>query len=280
MSSRSFVWSRLVLLLLLGSLLGCDLAVTDQPLFTPDVLQNGASWTYDITFTRSPVDAERVDTLEHFTARMWVADTSARIGPLTNLIEVHVFPASAPDRTDQVWYQQSPDSLVEVAYSTPIDTDLLPLAAPSPTAATQKRRRARTRRLLRGLTATPRLAQPRTSAPKTHEGAIQVRPDSRIALQAPLREDATWISFRSPFVNRRTVRADTTITTPAGTFETLKIQTTLPNRAPSLDWRDYYAARGLVRRRIVDTRTLRDDRGNIIGDFTFREHYELVDDHR
>jgi hypothetical protein len=104
-----------------------------------------------------------------------------------------------------------------------------------------------------------------------------VRADSRVVLQAPLEKDRSWTSFREPFLSRRAVTERTAIETRAGRFDVVKLETTLPEMAPSLRWFDYVSSDGLVRRVVTDTLERRDEEGAVAGDYLFRESYELTD---
>ena len=261
----------LVLLPLLGVLFACDSTSPPPPQQFPNLLQRGDTWTYDVRFTERPVDSSAVDTLLATRARMQVVETGVTLGGRSGLVELAVFPLSAPDSIDRTWYQQSPDSLVDVAYTTPIRVSgTLPLS--------RDKLRQRSAPPSQGLTHLPLLVRRHVGASASKAGAdTTVRSDSRVVLQAPLDPGATWTSFRDPFLNVRTVVGDTTLETPAGRFEAVEIETSLPELAPSLQWTDYVGPSGLAKRVVTDTVERRDDTGTRMTPTVTREVYTLTD---
>ena len=260
-----------LLLLLAGLVAGCDSTTPSPPQQFPNLLQQGEAWTYDVRFTERPVDSSAVDTLFTARVRMEVANTDVALGERTGLVEVTVFPLSAPDSIERTWYQQSPDSLVDVAYTTPLQVSgTLPL--------TQEKGAARIHRAAQGLTRLPRLVR-RHLAPSSRSAPRDtvIRSDSRVVLQAPLAPGATWTSFRDPFRSVRTVAGDAPVETPAGRFDAVEVETALPELAPSLHWADYVAPAGLVRRVVTDTLERRDENGRPLGAVVSREVYTLTD---
>jgi hypothetical protein len=267
MPPRCFPW---VLLLVGGLLTGCDSTSPPPPQQFPDLLQRGETWTYDVRFTEQPVNSSDVDTVFSARVRMEVARTGVRLGEQAGLVELAVFPPSNSDSADRTWYQQSPDSLVEVAYTTPPQVGgTLPLGRPK--AASFSRR-------AQGLTRLPMLVRRHLSAARRSASRDTViRADSRIVLQTPLESGATWTSFRDPFLSVRTVTGDSTLSTPAGRFDAVEIQTSLPDLAPSLHWADYVAPAGLAKRVVTDTVERRDDTGTQVTQAVTREVYTLTD---
>lgn len=87
----------------------------EPPLF-PNYLDKGESWTYKRIVTNRVIDSSEVDTTENEQLRKEVAKTGVEIGGRSGLIQVNVFEPSAPEKISFSWYQQSPDSLVEVAF--------------------------------------------------------------------------------------------------------------------------------------------------------------------
>jgi len=53
---------------------------------SPDVLEQGNAWTYDISLTQSMLDEDAVDTLAAMRGRMTVTDTDARLDDRTGLV--------------------------------------------------------------------------------------------------------------------------------------------------------------------------------------------------
>lgn len=260
-----------VLLVLGGLLTACDSTTPAPPDQFPNLLQRGERWTYDVRFTERPVDSATVDTVFTTRARMQVDDTGVNLGGRSGLVEVTLFPLSQPDSMDRVWYQQSPDSLVEVAYTSPPRVGgTLPLS--------REQSSIQTHRVPQGLTRRPLLVRRHHSANRLAAARDTVtRRDSRVVLQTPLDPGATWTSFRDPFLSIRRVDADTTLTTPAGRFETTKIATTLPDLAPELRWTDYVGTAGLVRRVVTDTVERRSETGTAARRVVLREVYTLTD---
>jgi len=260
-----------LLLLLAGLVAGCDSTTPSPPQQFPNLLQRGEAWTYDVRFTERPVDSSAVDTLFTGRVRMEVTRTDVALGERTGLVEVAVFPPSAPDSTERTWYQQSPDSLVDVAYTTPLQVGgTLPL--------THEKSATRPRNIGQGLTRLPRLVR-RHLSPSSRSAPRDtvIRTDSRVVLQTPLAPGATWTSFRDPFLSVRTVAGDATVETPAGRFDAVEVETALPELAPSLRWTDYVGAAGLVRRVVTDTLERRDESGRPLGSVVSREVYTLTD---
>lgn len=275
------VYLRTALLgLLVALFFGCDSGSTPPPeQVSPAIFDQGASWTYDISFTQSLLDETAVDTLGATTARMEVANTDAQLSGRSGLVVLEVYSPSAPDSIDLTWYDQSPDSLVEVAHS-----------GPSRVARPFRRGKAESsvqaRRLTRGISGLPMLVRWRlASTPVPQRKAlrkrvtgdsVQVRDDSRVVLKAPLTEGRSWVSFRTPILSERTVVGRSTVETTAGTFRTVEVVNTLPGVAPSLRWRDYYTEDGLVHRVVTDTVQVRGPDGTMEGHAVSRESYDLV----
>lgn len=202
---------------------------------------------------------------------MEVAKTDVDIGALSGLVELEAFHLSAPDSSERTWYQQSPDSLVDVAYMNP--------GRVGGTSPLSKRQTERQRPgLARGLTGLPLLVRRHldpSSSPKNAAADTTVRDDSRIVLQAPLEKGASWTSFRDPFLSTRTVVGRTTVETQTRQFNVVEIVNTLPEIAPKLRWSDYIAEDGLIRRVVTDTLEGRDEDGMPIGQYLWREVYTL-----
>lgn len=263
--------SSLVLLVLLGLFAACDSTSPAPPEQFPNLLQRGDAWTYNVRFTERPVDSSAVDTLLAAQVRMQVAETGVAVGARSGLVELEVFPLSTPDSIDRTWYQQSPDSLVDVAYTTPTQVSgTLPLSREKTTPQDIS--------VQQGLAGSPLLVRRHVGAsPLGAAVDTTVRSDSRIVLQAPFNPGATWTSFRDPFLSVRSVVGDTTLETPAGRFEAVEIETSLPELAPSLQWTDYVAPGGLAKRVVTDTVERRDDAGRQIERTVTREVYTLID---
>lgn len=245
------------------------------PVSSPAVFDQGEAWTYDVVVTQSPLDTSAVDTLGDVTARMEVADMNAEAGRRSGLVVLDVYRPAVPDSIDRTWYDQSPDSLVDVAYNRP---GSVPWA--QPLLRTGRSGEVPPGQLTRGMTGLPVLVRQRLSASgartRTTSDSIQVRDDSRVVLQAPLQEGRSWVSFREPFRSQRFVGGQTTVEATAGTFEAVEVVTTLPETTPSLRWTDYYADEGLVRRVVTDTIEGRGPDGQRRGSVVQREAYDLI----
>ena len=272
-------YSRFLLLVgCVAVVCACDLSERSEPYppdgISPAVFEQGDAWTYDVVVTQSPLDTNAVDTLGAVTARMEVTDMDAEAGGRSGLVVLDVYRPSVPDSVDRTWYDQSPDSLVDVAYTQPS----VPWAQPFLRAGDPDGMQAE--RLTRGVTGLPMLVRQRLEASgarmRTTHDSIQVRDDARVVLRAPLREGDAWVSFREPFLSRRFVEGQTTVEGPAGTFEAVEVVTTLPEMSPSLRWTDYYATEGLVRRVVTDTVEVRGPGGRRQGPAVRREAYELI----
>ena len=259
------------LLTLLVLLVACDSNSPSPPQPFPNLLQRGDTWTYTVRLTERPVDSSAVDTLLTSRVRMQVVETGVALGKQPDLVELAVFPLSAPDSIDRTWYQQSPDSLVDVAYTTPTQVGgTLPLS--------HEKMGQQEAPLQQGLTHLPMLVRRHLAASQLTTAAdTTVRRDPRLVLRTPLAPGATWTSFRDPFLNVRTVVGDTTLETPAGRFEAVAVETSLPDLAPSLQWIDYVGPAGLAKRVVTDTVERRDDTGTQIDRTITREVYILTD---
>ena len=271
--------SRLLLFGVIVTLLcACDLRETSEPYppdgVSPAVFEQGDAWTYDVTVTQSPLDTNAVDTLGAVTARMEVTDRNAEAGGRSGLVVLDVYRPSVPDSIDRTWYDQSPDSLVDVAYTRPS----VPWA--QPLLRTGRSDDVPPGQLTRGMTGLPVLVRQRLASAEAQMQAmhdsIRVRDDSRVVLQAPLREGESWTSFQEPFLSRRFVAGPATVEGPAGTFEAVEVVNTLPETAPTLRWSDYYAEQGLVRRVVTDTVEMRGPGGERQGSTVRREAYDLI----
>ena len=257
---RSFLSLLLVVWILPVLLAACDSTTPTPSLpaesavapFSQDkVLQ------YRFTIVEEPIGEPGTDTLRTQDVVVEVASLEASLDTLdrnpagvslTDLVEVHAYDASDPQQRKTVWYVQSPDSLVQVAYR---NTGGLPVV----TAGTTDRGSA-----VGGWVGLPQLVRGRLAAPFQAQTAsevdIRLRDDPRIVYRAPLEPGLSWTSFRDPFEQTRTVVGAERTTTPAGTFDTVVIETTSPT-FDDLRWRDRVAPEGLVERIVQDTVTVR-----------------------
>ena len=259
---------------------------------SPAVLDQGNLWTYDITLTQSMLDENAVDTLAAMRGRMKVTDTDAQLEDRTGLMVLETFPLSTPDSVDRTWYSQSPDSLVDVAYSLPPrSVQIQPLQRGGTGQWNLISSDAMARWLTRGMSGLPVLVRQRLATGRSQKPAkaqkkafwegfvrdsIQIRDDPRVVLKAPLRKGTSWISFEDPFLSKRRVAGRNVVETRAGTFRAVEVVNTLPKDAPSLRWSDYYTEEGLVQRVVTDTVQVRKPDGTIEGRALQREEYELV----
>jgi hypothetical protein len=260
----------LVVLPAIFVLLGaCDSGSGGRPTVSPAVFDAGDTWTYDVLFTQRPVETSEVDTVRTATVRVRVASTDVALGPRSGLVEVASFEAGSPEVVSRTWYQQSPDSLVAVAYNTTI----LGLTYDGPSAAPDAA-------LSRSVTGLPLLVRRRLDGPPASKQAVPdtvLRPEPRVVLRSPLTPGTAWTSFEQPFLSTRSVEQYATVETPAGRFESVEIATRLPQSFPSLRWSDYYTPDGLVRRVVTDTLAGRAPEGGQTQAYVVREQYDLVD---
>lgn len=93
-------------------------------------------------------------------------------------------------------------------------------------------------------------------------------------LKYPLEIGKEWVVFRHPWLRTRRVVGEETITVPAGTFNTLKLETRDPDYA---DFRIYHWITGeaWVKVLVVFRTALYDENGNFLGYATVSETYEL-----
>jgi hypothetical protein len=256
----------------------CDSTSLSERRLSPALLDDGESWTYTSVITQRPVDSSAVDTANTAQVRLEAETTDVGFEGRSGLVQVDAFDTSMPEKVDRSWYRQSPDSLVEVAYS---------IAGYSGFGFLRKAKQVETAPLGRGLTGLPLLVQQRLrkreAPPATAAADTTVREDSRVVLQAPLEQGATWTAFdiRSRdgdrIRNRRTVLGDTTISTPAGRYNAVEVRTTSTVGGTITQWSDFYSEAGLVRRVYTDTLERRDDQGTYIGESVFREVHTLTD---
>lgn len=272
--------SRLLFVAALVTLFcACDLSERSEPYppdnVSPAILGTGDAWTYEITVTQSLLDTSAVDTLGAVTARMEVTDMNAEVGGRSGLVVLDVYRPSVPDSVERTWYDQSPDALVDMAYNQPGSVDWA-----QPLLRTGHRNGVQAERLTRGITGLPVLVRRRLASAgvrgQTTTDSIQVREDPRVVLKAPLRKGEAWVSFREPFLSRRSVVGRSLIETRVGRFEAVEVRNTLPEVNASLRWVDYYAETGLVRRVVTDTVEVRGPEGERRGGAVLREVYELV----
>jgi len=263
----------LLLFILLAVGLGaCDSSSSPEPPLAPNFLDDGESWTYETTITQRPVDSTDVDTTNTAQVRLEVRKTGVKLGGRSGLIQLNAFRPSAPEDIDRSWYQQSPDSLVDVAYHIDGYAGL---------SFSRDAKSIKPANLARGLTGLPLLVrqqlQRRAALQAKAPADTIVREDSRVVLQGPLKQGATWTVFRAPFLNRRTVIGDTTVETLAGQFDVLEVQSTGYFGESAFQWSDFYSEAGLVKRVFTDTLERRDDDGTVIGDYIFHEVHTLTD---
>jgi hypothetical protein len=259
-------------------LIACDsTGPTDGPAPgpLPEVFAANRSWTYDYTFTQTRPDGT-LDTTVTGSVRVRVTDTSASVGPWNGLVETETVDAATPDDVKRTWYLQTPDSLTEVAYQN---------AGAAPAVGLLRPASAQVRSLQDAAGALPsrilqrRLAQRVASPaerPAARDTTVRLREDARLSLRRPLATGQSWIGFRDPFVQERTVRGRETTSTPAGAFEAVLVESTLPERAPSFQSTEYVTKKGLVRRIVTDTLEMRDPDGTVVGSGTVREEFVLT----
>ncbi|MFB6272323.1 MAG: hypothetical protein ABEL51_05445 [Salinibacter sp.] len=277
--------------LLAALLFACDSGSGSSRPVSPAVLDPGDAWTYDITLTQSMLDENAVDTLAAMRGRMKVTDTDAQLKDRTGLVVLETFPLSTPDSVNRTWYSQSPDSLVDVAYSLPLRGPRIGTLQRGDAGQGNLSNDALVRRLTCGMSGLPVLVRRRLATAKSRESAkarkkalreglapdsIRIRDDPRVVLKAPLRKGTSWISFEDPFLSKRTVAGRKTVETRAGRFRAVEVVNTFPETAPSLRWSDYYTEEGLVRRVVTDTVQVRNPDGTVEGQALQREVYDLV----
>jgi hypothetical protein len=193
---------------------------------------------------------------------------------------VNAFSPSNPEKINRSWYQQSPDSLVAVASSTEGVTVVFNFSRGA--------KSLKTANLVRGLTEPPLLVRQqlrKRDLPHVKAAAdTLVREDPRVVLQAPLEDGATWTAFDfhagngDRFRNRRTVLGDTTITTPAGQYDAVEVQTTGSFGDNTFRWSDFYSEAGLVKHVYTDTLEQTDEfNDTITEEVIVREVHTLTD---
>lgn len=253
-------------------LVACDSSGTADPPLSPNVLDPGASWTYDARLIQPPLDSADVDTVNVAQVRAEVAAAGVELGGRSGLVQLDVFEPSAPEKVNRSWYQQSPDSLVDVAHS---------FDGYSGISFFSNLKNDNTANLGRGLTGPPLLVQDRLQkrGGRARDPAADttVRDDSRLVLKAPLEQGNSWTALRDSFLNTRTVVGDTSIATPAGRFDAVEVKTTHRSGEDTFEWSDFYSKVGLVKRVLTDTLEGRDPDGTQIGLVFYQEVHTLTD---
>ena len=255
---RSFLSLLLVFWIPPLLLVACDSTTLSLPAESAVApFSDGQVLQYRYTVVEEPIGEPGTDTLRTQDVVVEVASLEASLDTLdrnpagvslTDLVEVHAYDASDPQQRETVWYVQSPDSLVEVAYR---NTGRLPVVTAGTSGMDED---------AGGWLGLPRLVRARLAAPartqRTSEVGIRLRDDPRIVYRAPLEPGLSWPSFRDPFLQTRTVVGAERMTTPAGTFDTVLIETT-SSTFNDLRWQDRVAPEGLVERIVQDTITVR-----------------------
>ena len=255
---RSFLSLLLVFWIPPLLLVACDSTTPSLPAESAVApFSDGKVLQYRYTVVEEPIGEPGTDTLRTQDVVVEVASLEASLDTLdrnpagvslTDLVEVHAYDASDPQQRETVWYTQSPDSLVEVAYR---NTGRLPVVTAGTTDGGSS---------VGGWLGLPRLVRARLAAPartqRASEVGIRLRDDPRIVYRAPLEPGLSWTSFRDPFVQTRTVVGAERTTTSAGTFDTVLIETT-SSTFNDLRWQDRVAPEGLVERIVQDTITVR-----------------------
>ena len=255
---RSFLSLLLVFWIPPLLLVACDSTTLSLPAESAVApFSDGQVLQYRYTVVEEPIGEPGTDTLRTQDVVVEVASLEASLDTLdrnpagvslTDLVEVRAYDASDPQQRETVWYVQSPDSLVEVAYR---NTGRLPVVTAGTSGMDED---------AGGWLGLPRLVRARLAAPartqRTSEVGIRLRDDPRIVYRAPLEPGLSWTSFRDPFLQTRTVVGAERMTTPAGTFDTVLIETT-SSTFNDLRWQDRVAPEGLVERIVQDTITVR-----------------------
>jgi hypothetical protein len=255
---RSFLSLLLVFWIPPLLLVACDSTTLSLPAESAVApFSDGQVLRYRYTVVEEPIGEPGTDTLRTQDVVVEVASLEASLDTLdrnpagvslTDLVEVRAYDASDPQQRETVWYVQSPDSLVEVAYR---NAGRLPVVTAGTTDGGSS---------VGGWLGLPQLVQARLAAPARTQRAsasgLRLRDDPRIVYRAPLEPGLSWTSFRDPFVQTRTVVGAGRTTTPAGTFDTVLIETT-SSTFNDLRWQDRVAPEGLVERIVQDTITAR-----------------------
>lgn len=229
----------LTLLLALG-LAACDAAAPDTSLRV--ALSPGLRTEYAVTSSEETADGALTESTA--TVTMEVVDTAATLeeaagfAQATGLTEVSV---SAGGETSRVWYHAAADGLAEVAYE-------------GSGASALRRSEA--------LLGSPTLPLPiRRWLGEADTGARRtpvVRSHPRVVLPYPAEAGQTWVHYDFtdigfPLRSVRTSEGEATVTTPAGTFRCAVLRSTVEFAGVErdVDWVDYVADVGLVRRELV-----------------------------
>jgi hypothetical protein len=142
----------------------------------------------------------------------------------------------------QVWYQFAGDSLVEIAYNQVYNGMTMP---------------KRSKSIVEEGQANPALFSlfPKSVITlmkmKGVLDTVQFRDDIRIVYRFPLSEGLKWTSFNYPFLQTREVVGAELVACAEKKYYCAKILTKLPDFAPEIEWYDYVAREGLIKRKFV-----------------------------
>lgn len=247
------------LVLFAGSLLisGCDL-LGEEDTRSDLEFRPGLRLTYSWSFTsESPVGAQPSvsDTFHVF-----VHAEDRRIGGYDDLLRLDATSATRSSVKTSTWYHLSDSALIAVAYRNSGSTPIIYPKQESEHSSIQSHSW-----LLPGL---PLHAS-------TASDSIIVRRPPRLVFQLPLQVGDTWTSFETPFRSTRRVTEQTDIRTPAGTFMTYRIQTSLSIN-PSYYISDYVRNNVPVFHQDVNIYEVRDSLNNPAGTATDTSRSVLI----
>jgi hypothetical protein len=169
----------------------------------------------------------------------------------------------------RVWYRAALDTLTEVAYQ---------FLGRTETGGSLSGFPKREQNTQAGVIITqPAAVQMLLRLTTVRDSAVK-RNDPRIVYQFPLVLGKQWISFRSPFLQKREVLGIETMSVRAGTFVCMKIRSTIDT---TWSYDDYVAPQGLVLRTLswtvpVTTKEAPDGNGTF---YTISERMELIEQH-
>jgi hypothetical protein len=235
---------RLALLSLSIMVLACDkgdLAVSPDPVGSISLLP-GTEATY--AWTSAEVDSTGSETIVASDSLLTrVVATGEVLVPDSDLIQLQAYSLTHHTGEADVWYRQTSQQLVEVAYSGvgAIPVIILKAGHSKAYAAPQQSPMG----TIFGLPViVRRLLAARTPA----ADSIVKREEPRIIIEYPLVVGENWVSFSSPFLETREVVGIESIQVAGGSFSCVKIRTRLPDTAPDLEWYDYISHEGLILR--------------------------------
>ncbi|MFA6455389.1 MAG: hypothetical protein WCW40_01105 [Bacteroidota bacterium] len=199
----------------------------------------GSHNLYEWTFGRDSSQSQIFSTRDSLTVSV-LSNSEQQFG-YSNLTLMEVRSKKYPSGISRVWYRNANDSLTEVGYA---GIGTVPFVMPksdiTPAAYSQF--------------TLPYLVRVAAAQHVNITDSISKRSENRIVYHFPLTMNSVWISFRTPFLEKREVVGIEEIAVKAGRFICSKIKTEIyfgATKDTSLQWYDYVAREGLILRTLT-----------------------------